>query len=279
MDPGYLPDALEAKLRVAADAANMTQDQVADSVQSSSSPRQPEPGADIEKDDANKSDGPDFTGEQRTLKMKQQYESGKLFGVKSWTYYKYNPEEMEPEPARYCNTCDMWQSLRSKHCNSCRKCVARYDHHCIWLGNCVGERSHSLFWWYLLFQSVVIIWGLYEIATAIKRHGYSSDAGEAFEEFIMSSGFTLIVFLFIVLWSWLPICLLCYHSYLLFTNQTTWEFNRKQRITYLSGLKPGSRPFDHGILGNIRLLCCTPKLLRWRSHVAPGRTIGGTETE
>ena len=43
----------------------------------------------------------------------------------------------------------------------------------------------------------------------------------------------ILVWLFVVLWSWLPVCLLGYHTYLLLTNQTTWEFNRKTRITYL----------------------------------------------
>lgn len=48
--------------------------------------------------------------------------------------------------------------------------------------------------------------------------------------------------------------------------QTTWEFNRKTRITYLRHLDTGSRPFDDGPFRNLRLICCTPKLLDWRFH-------------
>lgn len=281
MDPGYLPDALEAKLR-AEKTDGRNEDTKADLLPSRAPPPPPPPKGDCDEKETTldllaKDEDEDFTGEKREKIMQETHRAEKLCGVASWTYHKYNPEEIEPMPARFCNTCDMWQSLRSKHCVSCMKCVARYDHHCIWIGNCVGERSHGLFWWYLLFQSVTVAWGLYEIASAIKRHGYSSDAGDAIEEFIVSSGFTLLVFCFVLLWAWLPMLLLSYHSFLLWTNQTTWEFNRKTRITYLNGLKPGTRPFDSGVLANIRLLCCTPKLLRWRSHIAPGQRIGGTE--
>lgn len=95
----------------------------------------------------------------------------------------------------------------------------RYDHHCIWLGNCVGERNHGLFWWYLVCQTSVIIWGLYYLWSAIKWHGFSDEALGAIEGFVWANGLKILVFLFILLWSWLPLCLLGYHTYLLWTNQ------------------------------------------------------------
>jgi palmitoyltransferase len=220
---------------------------------------------------------PGTTGEKREKDMKKY--AGKVdvtcCGVcppgMMWSYYKWRRQNEQDEQHfvgdKYCNVCLRGVSLRAKHCSSCDKCVARYDHHCIWLGNCVGERNHGLFWWYLVCQSIAIIWGLYYIETAIKWSGFSSQALGAIEGFIWMNGLKIIIFFFILIWSWLPICLLAYHTYLLTTNQTTWEFNRKTRITYLRGQPAGHRPFDDGPLKNLLLMCCTPKLLDWRKHM------------
>jgi len=48
--------------------------------------------------------------------------------------------------------------------------------------------------------------------------------------------------------------LLCgYHAYLISTNQTTWEFARKTTISYLRIYPNGFRPFDKGIIENIKM--------------------------
>jgi len=75
----------------------------------------------------------------------------------------------------------------------------------------------------------------------------------------------VLLFSVVLLCSWLPLCLLIYHSYLIFTNQTTWEFTRRTRISYLKQLTPDVRPFDHGPINNILLICCVPMLIDW-SH-------------
>jgi len=194
------------------------------------------------------------------------------------TYHKYIPSADDPiNNDTYCKLCDKNFPYRAKHCSSCDKCVSRYDHHCIWLGNCVGERNHALFWWYLVCQSMTIIWGLYYIESAIKWHGFSSQALGAIEGFIWMNGLKIIIFFFILIWSWLPVCLLAYHTYLLSTNQTTWEFNRRQRITYLRKLDPDERPFDAGPLKNLLLLCCMPKLFDWQKMMHTTEPVIETE--
>jgi palmitoyltransferase len=211
----------------------------------------------------------DLTGNDRDRQMQESQTTGRcgLPGC-GWSYHKYTGIDDEKAAETFCHTCERGVPLRAKHCASCGKCVARYDHHCIWLGNCVGERNHALFWWYLVCQSTAIIWGLYYIESAIKWGGFSDQALGAIEGFIWMNGLKIIIFLFILIWSWLPVCLLAYHTYLLCTNQTTWEFNRKKRITYLKNLKePNDKPFDQGSCHNVRLMCCTPKLLDWQKYL------------
>ena len=41
------------------------------------------------------------------------------------------------------------------------------------------------------------------------------------------------------------------HSYLLASNQTTWEFNKQREIDYIRTYPPRYRPFDRGVLHNL----------------------------
>lgn len=61
----------------------------------------------------------------------------------------------------------------------CDRCVRRYDHHCIWLGSCVGERNHGLFWWYLLVDSAVGVWGFRLLLTALRAPEGGAEAAKA----------------------------------------------------------------------------------------------------
>eukprot|EP00521_Asterionellopsis_glacialis_P007439 CAMPEP_0195290462 /NCGR_PEP_ID=MMETSP0707-20130614/6316_1 /TAXON_ID=33640 /ORGANISM="Asterionellopsis glacialis, Strain CCMP134" /LENGTH=660 /DNA_ID=CAMNT_0040350593 /DNA_START=255 /DNA_END=2237 /DNA_ORIENTATION=+ len=58
---------------------------------------------------------------------------------------------------RYCSTCNIFRTPRSKHCNSCNVCVSKFDHHCPWVGNCIGERNHRYFFVFLIAISSLTI--------------------------------------------------------------------------------------------------------------------------
>ncbi|KAM1353875.1 hypothetical protein ACFX2H_033303 [Malus domestica] len=58
-----------------------------------------------------------------------------------------------------CPTCKIPKPARSKHCSVCDRCVARFDHHCGWMNNCIGERNTQYFVAFLLWHTLLCIYG------------------------------------------------------------------------------------------------------------------------
>ncbi|XP_048424534.1 probable protein S-acyltransferase 17 isoform X2 [Pyrus x bretschneideri] len=58
-----------------------------------------------------------------------------------------------------CSTCKIPKPARSKHCSICDRCVARFDHHCGWMNNCIGERNTRYFIAFLLWHTLLCIYG------------------------------------------------------------------------------------------------------------------------
>lgn len=50
--------------------------------------------------------------------------------------------------------------------------------------------------------------------------------------------------------------LLIYHTFLISTNQTTWEYTRRDNISYLRIYPKGTYPFSQGIFKNFYLVLC-----------------------
>lgn len=174
-------------------------------------------------------------------------EPGASVGMKTT---KKEEEPVDPT-CRFCPACNIWQKLRSKHCNLCNRCVAKYDHHCFWMGNCIGEKNHGMFWWFLFFESSLIVWSIVLIV-----QGLVDTEVDSVQDFLEHNLFPCVVVIGIFVVGWLPMALLGLHSWLIITNQTTWEFNRRSRITYLHHLPDGVHPFSMGCAGNVDLICC-----------------------
>lgn len=50
--------------------------------------------------------------------------------------------------------------------------------------------------------------------------------------------------------------LILFHSYLIMTNQTTYELVRRRRIPYLRGVPESVYPFNKGVCRNLFDFCC-----------------------
>ena len=159
---------------------------------------------------------------------------------------------------RYCTICRIEQPVRAKHCKACNRCISLYDHHCPWLGVCIAERNRLYFYWYLIAESLLLLYSLFLVTSTqtfpvVHRadslfHWFESN-GVALSALIIESCFAMMV------WS-----LLAFHSYLACVNTTTWEHLSWTKISYLRDWpRQHGSPFSRGPCRNYVRYCCPPK--------------------
>jgi len=163
----------------------------------------------------------------------------------------------------YCKHCLMYQPLRTKHCPECERCVMTHDHHCPWIGTCVGERNRCAFYWYLHFQQIELLWTFIEYVKVLSI-GYSHSEQLNLKDSPLLHVSLLFWMICIILLLLMVSCLVCYHTFLMLTNLTSWENLAWQRITYLKDIpeQMGS-PFSRGGCGNLAVYCCAYHVPEW----------------
>ncbi|XP_024368141.2 protein S-acyltransferase 10 [Physcomitrium patens] len=149
----------------------------------------------------------------------------------------------------FCAYCGYLQPLRTKHCHDCDKCVLRFDHHCVWLGTCVGQRNHRKFWWYIFCETALVMWTL---VSYIRAFGSSIGSTTLLEGLAV-----LLLILGLITAECFLMSLLVFHSFLVLTNQTTYELTRRRRIPYLRTLPEKVHPFSKGMDANLYSFCCS----------------------
>ncbi|MFS7948614.1 putative protein S-acyltransferase [Helianthus anomalus] len=145
-----------------------------------------------------------------------------------------------------CPYCNVVQPPRAKHCHDCKKCVLQFDHHCVWLGTCIGQGNHCRFWWYILEQTAVCIWSGFLYVENLPAHSERAMWVDVIMIIVIS--ILLVALMFLLL-------LLIFHSYLVVTNQTTYEILRRRRIPYMRGIPGSVHPFSKGVRRNLYNFC------------------------
>ena len=143
---------------------------------------------------------------------------------------------------RYCSECKITQPKRTRHCKRCGRCVSRYDHHCYILGTCVGTKNKAVYWTFLLSEMILFGW-MWMISIMMIETDTDHWIGDILIPmifFLITGAMTVIIGI-----------LFSIQSFLAMTNQTQWEFSRKDKLDYLLGVPEHVLPFDDGILLNL----------------------------
>ncbi|KAL0476965.1 palmitoyltransferase [Acrasis kona] len=150
----------------------------------------------------------------------------------------------KPQTLKYCYTCQIYRPPRCSHCPRCDNCVEKFDHHCPWTGTCIGKRNYryfSLFVGSTTFMSLFIIGiSLVQlILVSVEEYpnvptiGFGPCLGNVLKRCPVA--ILLIIYLSLALTFVGSLC--GFHSYLILTNQTTYEtIKKKDKFAFSRGL-------------------------------------------
>lgn len=161
-------------------------------------------------------------------------------------------EMSREDSSLHCGYCDIDVITRTKHCRDCGRCCHTFDHHCFWIGTCVGEYNHRLFWWYLLLETLTCGW-----SCSLSGSTFTTVTNEEqwMRDWISSNMLPMAALGISLVFLVMVGGLLCFHTYLLCTGQTTYEVAKRDRISYLKDVPSQVYPFSVGCLGNVREVC------------------------
>lgn len=127
---------------------------------------------------------------------------------------------------------------------------------CDCAGTCVGERNRRKFVLYLCLQTVEAVVVMNYVSEAISLQS-------SVDEWFRVNAVFLVgwVTMFFVVAITIP--LLIYQTFLISTNQTSWEHARRQSITYLRDLPTDRSPFDRGVFTNCWVFLSGGDSNRW----------------
>lgn len=163
-----------------------------------------------------------------------------------------------PFKLKYCTTCNVYRPPRCTHCSVCDNCVERFDHHCPWVGNCIGKRNYWLFYSFVTTTGVLTLFVLLTSVihlsvvcnSIIEESEEEKGTGDAFLESLQQEPISAFLIVYTVAIVWFTVGLCMYHSYLICTNQTTYE--QIKGVYSVNG-----NPFNKGVVGNCRGILCT----------------------
>mmetsp|Transcript_96240 Transcript_96240/g.170914 ORF Transcript_96240/g.170914 Transcript_96240/m.170914 type:complete len:341 (+) Transcript_96240:125-1147(+) len=160
-----------------------------------------------------------------------------------------------PTKLKYCVTCNIYRPPRTSHCSQCENCIERFDHHCPWLGNCIGKRNYRLFYAFLAVTSVLNVFVLttsvlHLVFLVEESQEKGFDLGPSILQTLAIAPTSLMVAVYGLGISWFTCGLFMYHTYLVFSNMTTYE--------QVKGLFIDGHPYHYGFSGNFREVLLRP---------------------
>ena len=148
----------------------------------------------------------------------------------------------------WCQSCGKPKPRRAHHCHICQRCILRMDHHCPWFNNCVGLQNYKYFLGFTFFMSLAANWNIFMILFGMV--GIYDPEPTLYQEW---KGW-LIFDLFLCVAVGIPLTFFTlFHSYLIFTNQSTIEFQFGRLVHLVKKIEtPYVNPYDMGIRANVQ---------------------------
>lgn len=160
---------------------------------------------------------------------------------------------------KYCPTCRLYRPPRCSHCAVCDGCIEKFDHHCPWVGTCIGRRNYQPYLAFIYGASLTCIYFLVVCVLRVIKLANRDNVGES----ILREWALLAMILYSILALIFVGALSGFHTYLLSTNQTTYEYFRHRGPA-------GSNPFDRTLFHNCHeALCGATGLYRFREDDGP----------
>ncbi|XP_057417238.1 probable protein S-acyltransferase 7 [Lotus japonicus] len=162
---------------------------------------------------------------------------------------------------KYCDTCMLYRPLRCSHCSVCDNCVERFDHHCPWVGQCIGLRNYR-FYYIFVFSATLLCLYIHGFCWVYITRIKNSEEISIWKAMTKTpASIVLIIYSFVCVW--FVGGLTAFHTYLISTNQSTYENFRYRYDRQVN-------PYNRGIVNNFKEVFCTripPSKNKFRSKI------------
>ena len=121
--------------------------------------------------------------------------------------------------------------IRAKHCYECDRCVPRFDHHCPLIEQCVGAKNYRQFYILCWSQLFVSGWSFYIAVECLFYDGWETEDNLSSDNRSYMGWFWRIcLFLWMLYQAFMATSLVSFHTYLVCTQQTTFEFLKPKKL-------------------------------------------------